>query len=234
MKSRLIFGNFSTPLESNPMNKIIRATLLTTLATLLGALPANIFLTSPVLADSDASFLNSNSGDTPTLLEVGSIKFQANEKMLFKVDSSGKIVGKQEFDAFSGILWIPERNELLVVGQLKGSREHGNVIFKVKGLGGTGNNMFAVQRDGQSLPNYSYSVGMQRRFGNIRMMSYRDGKLLVKTSIHLGFGDHGIPVTEHHTYIIKGTGGTGDNMFALVKNYQCKSMDGYSYFLGCQ
>jgi hypothetical protein len=139
-------------------------------------------------------------------------------------------------------LWIPERNELLVAGALQGSREHGIVIFKVKGLGGTGNNMFAVQRDGQSLANYSYSVGMQRGFANVKMMSYRDGKLLVTagryynressgTGATATFAGPGIAV---ETYIIKGTGGTGDNMFALVNNTQCQSMGGYSYFLGCQ
>jgi hypothetical protein len=220
------------------MNKIIRATLLTTLATLLGPLSANIFLTSPAFADSNGSFLTNqdyDSGATVTLLEAGSIIFRANKNMLFKVDSSGKIVGKQKFDRFKGILWIPERNELLVAGALQESREHRTVIFKVKGLGGTGNNMFAVQRDGQSLPNYRYSVGMQREFDNVKMMSYRNGNLLFNASYteRLGGAFAGESSQESHTYIIRGTGGTGDNMFALVRNTRCQSMDGYSYFIDC-
>ncbi|MTJ43449.1 MULTISPECIES: hypothetical protein [unclassified Anabaena] len=38
---------------------------------------------------------------------------------------------------------------------------------------------------------------------------------------------------KSRVYWIRGTGGTGDNMFALVNNQDCQSMDGYNYLLKC-
>lgn len=108
---------------------------------------------------------------------------------------------------------VPEENVLLVAGTLEGGARP--ILVKIKGLGGGGQNMFALTPDGGSVNGYSYRIGSQNM--NVRRISYQDGLQI----------DNGVGTV----YVIRGTGGSGYNMFALVNDNQCESLPNYNYFI---
>jgi hypothetical protein len=165
--------------------------------------------TAPVYAD--GVFSRSN-------LKIGNVNISLNNSgtILTKTEAStGKWLGEQKFKQFNGIMWVPEENVLFVSGVLDGGNRP--VLVKVKGTGGGGRNMFAVNPDGGSVSGYNYRLGSQ--FINVNKMSY-NGNLQV---------DNGSGVV----YQILGVGGTGYNMFALVNETKCESLPNYRYFIRC-
>ncbi|MEH2245582.1 hypothetical protein [Nostoc sp.] len=172
------------------------------------------FSNIPAYADSASS--NSN-------LKIGNISLSINNSrtLLTKTEAStGKWLGEQKFKSFDSIMWVPEQNVLFVSGRLENSNI--SVLVKIKGTGGTGQNMFALNPDGSSMPKYSYRLGSQFLSDNVINMRY-NGNLRVEIKRS----------PKSRVYWIRGTGGTGDNMFALVNNQDCQSMDGYNYLLKC-
>ncbi|CAK8718799.1 hypothetical protein LDFHOB_08200 [Candidatus Electronema aureum] len=152
-------------------------------------------------------------------LKVGStnLSISNNGKVLTKTDAStGKWLGQQNFASFYGMMFVPERDVLLVSGVLEGGSS--SVLVKIKKTGGTGQNMFALKADGGSVENYNYRIGSQAIVA--RSMSYENGKLFINNG-------------KGVIYKIADVGGSGYNMFALVNETSCESMPNYNYFLGC-
>jgi hypothetical protein len=82
------------------------------------------------------------------------------------------------------------------------------VVLKVAGTGGTGQNMFAITPSGSdyvSLPNWNLLQGTQKFNVRVDRLDYVVGKLFVAL-------DNGTLIK------INGTGGTGQNMFAIQSN----------------
>lgn len=170
------------------------------------------FSVPPVYAD--GIFSKSN-------LRVGNVNLSVsnNGTTLTKTDANtGKWLGEQTFVGFKGMMWVPEANVLFVSAVLDSP-----VLVKIKGLGGGGRNMFALQSNGRSINGYNYRLGSQ--FMRVESMSYNGNLQLFNGT--------------DTTYLIKGVGGTGDNMFALRRGANgrsedaCQSMDGYHYFIQC-
>jgi hypothetical protein len=162
-------------------------------------------------------------------LRIGNVNLSISNdgKTLTKTDANtGKWLGEQTFVGFKGMMWVPEANVLLVSAELDTS-----MPIKIKGLGGGGRNMFALQSDGRSINGYNYRLGSQRM--KVESMSYK-GNLQLSSPNTPEYG-------MNTTFLIKGLGGTGDNMFALQRTkgrsgyYEdaCKSMDGYNYLIQC-
>ena len=178
-------------------------------ATLSLALAVIGFSTTPVYADGVFSSSNLNIGDV-------NISLNNSGTVLTKTKAStGEWLGEQNFNRFNGMMWVPEQNALFVAGVLGGGSRP--VLVKVRATGGGGRNMFALNPDGGSVSGYNYRLGSQSM--NITRMSY-NGSLQI---------DNGSGIV----YRIRGVGGSGFNMFALVNETQCKSLPNYSYFLGC-
>lgn len=166
------------------------------------------FLTTPVYANGVFSRSNLKIGDVNISL--------SNSNVLTKTEAStGKWLGEQKFKQFNGMMWVPDQNVLFVAGILDGGSR--SVLVKVRATGGGGRNMFAVTPDGGSVSGYNYRLGSQ--FMNVKNMSY-NGSLQI---------DNGSGIV----YRIRGVGGGGFNMFALVNDTKCETVPNYSYFLGC-
>jgi hypothetical protein len=162
-------------------------------------------------AYADGVFSNSN-------LRIGDVNLSLsnNGKVLTKTDANtGKWLGQQNFSQFSGMMWEPKNSVLFVAGKLEGSNQP--VLIKIRSTGGGGQNMFALTPDGRSVSGYNYRVGSQLM--SVRSISY-NGQLQI---------DNGSGVV----YRINNVGGSGNNMFALVKNTACQSLPNYRYFIGC-
>ncbi|MBO1064580.1 MULTISPECIES: hypothetical protein [Nostocales] len=109
-------------------------------------------------------------------LEEGILLFYIT--LLTKTDAStGKWLGEQKFKSFDSIMYVPEQNVLFVSGRLENSNI--SVLVKIKGTGGTGQNMFALNPDGSSMPKYSYRLGSQFLSDNVINMRY-NGNLRVE------------------------------------------------------
>jgi hypothetical protein len=151
-------------------------------------------------------------------LKIGDMSLSINNTntVLTKIQpSTGKWLGEQKFQAFKSMMYVPEHNVLFVVGILEGGNRP--VLVKIKATGGGGQNMFALKPDGRSISGYNYRLGSQLM--DVQGMSYSGNLLQIRSG--------------STTYEIKNVGGTGDNMFALVNNTDCKSMSGYNYFIRC-
>lgn len=160
---------------------------------------------------------------------VGNVHLSVDpHQVLTKTDAlTGKWLGEQRFSVFTSILYVPKSDVLLVSGKLEGGNSY--VLVKIRGTGGTGRNMFALNPDGSSVPRYSYRLGSQS-FG-VEFMRYDDRlNTLEVTTLSSGFDWNVIRGT---TYIVKGTGGTGNNMFAIDSSRQCANASGYHYLLSC-
>ncbi|MDV3002990.1 MAG: hypothetical protein N5P05_004645 (plasmid) [Chroococcopsis gigantea SAG 12.99] len=176
---------------------------------------AIIGFTSAISASANGTF-------SKTGLKIGNINFSVNNTgtVLTKTEAStGKWLGEQKFSQFKGMMWVSEHNVLFISGTLEGGSP---VLVKIKGMGGGGQNMFALKSDGRSMDGYKYRLGSQNMV--VESMSY-NGNLQVFNGVD-------------KTYLIKGIGGTGDNMFALQRSTgiwedACKSMTGYHYFIQC-
>ncbi|MDF5711912.1 MAG: hypothetical protein PUP90_30605 [Nostoc sp. S4] len=167
------------------------------------------FAVAPVYAD--GVFSSSN-------LRIGNVNLSLsnNNKVLTKTDANtGKWLGQQNFSEFYGMMWEPQNSVLFVAGKLEGSNQP--VLVKIRSTGGGGQNMFALTPDSRSVAGYNYRIGSQLM--RVRSISY-NGQLQL---------DNGSGVV----YRIKGVGGTGDNMFALVNNTTCQTVPNYSYLIGC-
>jgi hypothetical protein len=181
-----------------------------------GFAAAVIGFTAAVPAYADGVFSRKN-------LKIGNVSLSVNNSgtVLTKTESStGKWLGEQKFSEFKGMMWVPEHNVLFVSGQLEGSSS--TVLVKIKGTGGGGQNMFALLPNGRSMSGYNYRLGSQNMV--VASMSY-------KNKLELFNGNN-------TTYLIKGVGGSGDNMFALERSRgawedSCDSMSGYNYFIQC-
>lgn len=156
-------------------------------------------------------------------LRIGNVNLSMNNSgtVLTKTESStGRWLGEQKFSGFKGMMWVPEHNVLFVSGFLDGGALP--VLIKIRGTGGGGQNMFALQPNGRSMSGYNYRLGSQNM--SVDSMSYKNNLQIF----------NGVSTT----YLIKGVGGTGDNMFALERSRgsfedACKSMNGYNYFIQC-
>lgn len=96
-------------------------------------------------------------------------------------------------------------------------------ILKVNGSGGSGYNLFAIKETATSFSNisgYNYFVGYQKLDASVTNIT------VVKPFTFLAFNDG-------RQIKIMGTGGNGENMFAISKtNYGYKSIVGYNYLIG--
>jgi hypothetical protein len=158
-----------------------------------------------------------------TSLRIGNVSLSMNNSgtILTKTESStGKWLGEQRFSQFKSMMWVPEQNVLFISGSLENYGATG--LVKIRGTGGTGQNMFALRPDSRSMDGYNYRLGSQRMV--VDSMSYNG-------NLQLFDG-------RNTTYLIRSVGGTGDNMFALQRSKgiwedACQSMDGYNYFRQC-
>lgn len=102
-------------------------------------------------------------------------------------------------------------------------------LFKINNLGGTGDNMFAIDENnsGQYISIGSYLIGYQHFDNEISDVDYVNGNTTI------------VSFTNGSMLKINGTGGTGENMFAVTENSSSSvnaftGMSGYSYYLGDQ
>ena len=127
------------------------------------------------------------------------------------------LAGKQQFTAsVTGIYQIP--------GALFVALDNGTLL-KINGTGGTGHNMFALQYANGTitgLPGYRYWVGTQQFSSPVTGVLYADGETI-------------IALANGRLLKVAGTGGSGQNMFAIRDNgYDFDSVPGYSYLRGSQ
>ncbi len=96
-------------------------------------------------------------------------------------------------------------------------------ILKINGSGGSGYNLFAINETATSfsnIPGYNYLVGYQILDACVTNIT------VVKPYTFLAFNDG-------RQIKIMGTGGNGENMFAIYKmNYGYRSIIGYNYLIG--
>ena len=81
-------------------------------------------------------------------------------------------------------------------------------MLKVKGTGGSGHNMFAVTESSsgfETVPNYNYREGDAKFTGYVTQMISVGGKLL-------------LAFNNGKMLKVKGTGGSGHNMFAVTES----------------
>lgn len=99
----------------------------------------------------------------------------------------------------------------------------GKALIKASNVGGTGQNMFALQQSGSnisSIPGYSYWKGTQVFSSKISDVDYIAGYTVVS-------------LTDGRIVKINGTGGTGQNMFAISEHPNgFTGVPGYSYYVG--
>lgn len=99
----------------------------------------------------------------------------------------------------------------------------GKVLLKFNNNGGSGQNMFAIQQSGSSVtsvPGYNYWIGTQVFNSAITDVDYIDGYTLVSTA-------------DGRIVKINGTGGSGQNMFAINQHTSgYTGVSGYSYYVG--
>jgi|GEM_PF-941850 len=99
----------------------------------------------------------------------------------------------------------------------------GNVLLKIAGTGGTGQNMFALNLQNgtfSGVPGYNYFLGSQTFPAPIADVLYVNGQTLVG-------------LTDGRLVKVSGTGGTGQNMFAInVHNAGFTGIAGYPYYIG--
>ncbi|MBL4708847.1 MAG: S8 family peptidase, partial [Flavobacteriales bacterium] len=99
----------------------------------------------------------------------------------------------------------------------------GKVMLKVNNIGGSGQNMFAIQRSGSSVysvSGYNYWIGTQVFNSDIRDVDYISGYTLVS-------------LADGRIVKINGTGGSGQNMFAINEHSSgFTGVSGYSYYVG--
>jgi hypothetical protein len=179
----------------------------------LTAFSSTILGLVPTPAYADGVFSTSN-------LRIGNVNLSINNSsgLLTKTEAStAKWLGEQKFAKFLSMMWVPEHNVLFISGVLPGSSVP--VLVKIKGTGGGGRNMFAINSDGSSMSGYNYRLGSQL-LNPVTQMSY-NGNLRIQTS------------RSGEVYWIRGVGGTGNNMFALVNNQECRSVERYNYLLKC-
>ncbi len=100
-------------------------------------------------------------------------------------------------------------------------------MLKVVGTGGTGHNMFAVTETSsgfQTVPGYSYFVGAQKFGAGVRDVSYAQAHNVTFISL-----------TDGRMLKVTGTGGSGQNMFAVTETATgFETVPGYNYRLGDQ
>jgi hypothetical protein len=97
-----------------------------------------------------------------------------------------------------------------------------HVLLKIQNVGGTGQNMFAVETGGgiHSVPGYPYLLGSQEFSGVINDVDYIAGHTLVSLS-------------DGRLLKVAGTGGTGQTMFAVnVHANGFTGVSGYPYYVG--
>ena len=187
-----------------------------------------MFKTAAVIGFTAATPAHADGVFSKSSLRIGDINLSINNSgtVLTKTDAStGKWLGEQKFSEFKGMMWVPEGNVLFVSGFLPNSST--TVLVKIRGTGGGGQNMFALEPSGRSVKGYNYRLGSQNML--VESMSY-DGIL----ELYDGVNDDGLG--KRHR--IRGLGGTGDNMFALLRGQgsfddACQSLDGYDYFIEC-
>jgi hypothetical protein len=99
----------------------------------------------------------------------------------------------------------------------------GGTLLKFELFGGSGQNLFAIQNSGgtwSSLPCYSYFIGAQKFPAEIRDVDFIGGFTFVA-------------LADGRIVKINGTGGTGQNMFAInVAPGGFTGVPGYSYYVG--
>lgn len=99
----------------------------------------------------------------------------------------------------------------------------GSTLLKIAGTGGTGQNMFALQYASgtyTSLPGWPYLLGSQNFPSTIADVLYVNGQTLVG-------------LTDGRLVKVNGTGGTGQNMFAInVHSSGFAGVPGYPYYIG--
>jgi hypothetical protein len=127
------------------------------------------------------------------------------------------LVGSQKFS--SGIRGIyPIGNELFVALD-------NNILIKIQGTGGTGQNMLAVIESGgtvTSASGYHYWIGTQVFLSPVNSLLESGGVLIVG-------------LADGRMLKVRGTGGTGQNMFAITEtNYGFATVSGYNYLIGSQ
>lgn len=169
--------------------------------------------------------VNDSNSPTPAPAVIGTYTGGAytfvarQDGRLLKLDSRGIQVGYQEFSGrVTSLLYASSQNQL-IVGLSDGR------MLKVKGVGGTGSNMFGVKESiagFESLPNYNYYLGTQKLSVGVNGLYSAASYMLVA-------------LTDGKLLKISGTGGTGVNMLALVeKNGVITSKTGYNYLKGTQ
>lgn len=97
-----------------------------------------------------------------------------------------------------------------------------HVLLKVQNVGGTGQNMFAIETSGgiHSVPGYPYLLGSQVFSGVINDVDYIAGHTVVSLS-------------DGRLLKVSGTGGTGQNMFAVNEHSAgFTGVSGYPYYVG--
>lgn len=125
-------------------------------------------------------------------------------------------LGYQNFTAsISDLVYTTDGN--LLIGFTDGK------ILKVKGLGGSGQNMFAVNETSggfSNIPGYTYYMGHHKFNSGISDLSHIGNYTLVST-------------TNGKILKANGSGGTGANMFAINETAGgFTGIPGYSYFVG--
>ncbi|MFP5262659.1 MAG: hypothetical protein ACLGJB_12215 [Blastocatellia bacterium] len=99
----------------------------------------------------------------------------------------------------------------------------GGTLLKFELFGGSGQNLFALQNSGgtwSSLPCYKYLIGVQKFPAEVRDVDFIGGYTFVA-------------LADGRVLKINGTGGTGQNMFAInVAPGGFTGIPGYSYYVG--
>lgn len=99
----------------------------------------------------------------------------------------------------------------------------GGTLLKFRAPGGTGQNLFAIQNSGgtwSSLPCYSHLLGSQQFPSEIRDVDFIGGFTFVS-------------LADGRIVKINGSGGTGQNMFAInIAPGGFTGISGYSYYVG--
>lgn len=98
-------------------------------------------------------------------------------------------------------------------------------LLKVRGSGGSGQNLFAIRETASSfsgLPGYDYYLGDQRFDSDVVDVSHAHGVTLIS-------------LQDGKVLKVRGTGGTGHNMFAVTeRGDHFESVAGFDYYLGDQ
>jgi hypothetical protein len=129
------------------------------------------------------------------------------------------LLGSQKFS--TGVSCIDLVSGVMFVGL------NNNNLVKVSGTGGTGGNMLAVQEQNgtvSGLPGYNYWLGTQQFLGNVTGLVYSPAQNVIV-----------IGLSDGRMLKVAGTGGFGQNMFAVTPtNYGFQTLPGYSYLVGSQ